>query len=72
MVQNKGMWKDRTGMKSLEGRDKAENEEIREATAKVGKEAQNQKQISKGTYLSFPCAKQAKKSKQVMENSSLS
>ena len=41
-------------MKSLEGRDKAENEEIREATAYAGREAQNQNQISKGIYLSVP------------------
>lgn len=48
-----GGQKDRLGMRSLQGRDKAENNK-REATAKAGKEACNQEQISEGTYLLDP------------------
>lgn len=48
-----GGQKDRIGMRSLQGRDKAEKN-TREATAKAGKEARNQEQISEGTHLLVP------------------
>lgn len=56
-----GGQKDRLGRRSLQGRNKAERlrlrqgrNKAREATAKAGKEARNQEQISEGTYLLVP------------------